>query len=75
MWQIWKNLEKRGNPRPWKDNITTHHGLLRSKNVPNDKSNMIYIMNRDFNASMNIRYKALRYIRNKDLPSYLTMKK
>ena len=70
-----EKFRKRGNPRPWKDNITTYHGLLRSKNVPNDKSNMIYIMNRDFNASMNIRYKAFCYINNKELPSYLTRKK
>ena len=33
-----EKFRKRLNPRPWKTNIVLRHGLLRSKNVTNNKS-------------------------------------
>ncbi len=62
-----ETFRKRGNPRPWKNDIRKWHGLLRSKNVPNSKSSHI-LLNRDFNASMNIRKLFNLLLNNKEIP-------
>ena len=66
-----EKFRSRGNPRHWREDIMLYHGLLRSKNVPNNKSDKHYLLNRDFNGAMNIRYKAICYLENKKLPNYL----
>jgi len=60
-------FRKRGNPRPWRKDIRKWHGLLRSKNVPDSKSSHI-LLNRDFNASMNIRKLFKLLLNNKEIP-------
>ena len=69
-----EKFRRRNNPRPWKKDIMLYHGLLRSKNVLNNKSDKHYILNRDFNGAMNIRYKAICHLENKKLPDYLSRK-
>ena len=65
-----EKFRKRGNPRPWKENIKLLHGLLRSKNVIDNKTSdgKHVLVNRDLNGALNIRLKALYAIRNKLLP-------
>ena len=63
----------RGNPRPWMNGLRTFHGLLRSKNVTNNKSTEQHILvNRDLNASLNIRLKAQCAIKGINIPKYMS---
>jgi uncharacterized short protein YbdD (DUF466 family) len=66
-----KKFRKRINPRPWKDNIITVHGLLRSKSGNNGKSKGHILLNRDMNGSLNIRKKMIHIISNIPLPPCL----
>ena len=54
-------------------NIRLMHGLLRSKNVPNNKSTKKkhIIVNRDFNGSMLVRTRAVCNLTNTPIPIYL----
>lgn len=63
-----EKFRKRINPRPWKDNVVVYHGLLRSKSVPNSKSDKQIIVNRDVNGSLNIRMLGLCHLKNKKIP-------
>jgi len=63
------------SPRPYrKGNYQLCHGLLRSKIFLENNPKRHLLMNRDLNASLNIRYKAECYILKKDLPKCLTRK-
>lgn len=53
-----------------KPNINKVHGLLRSENVNNNNSKHI-LVNRDLNASLNIRLKGYNIINNIPLPVHL----
>lgn len=67
-----EKFRKRRNPRPWKDNIITVHGLLRSKSGNDGKSTGHILLNRDTNGSLNIRKKMICIISNNPLPPCLT---
>ena len=47
------------------------HGLLRSKSVPNNKSKKSILIERDINASLNIRTKAICILKNINIPKKL----
>jgi len=65
-----EKFRKRINPRPWKTDIRLYHGLLRSKSVPNGKSEQI-LVNRDKNGALNIFKIAKYHLKNKERPKYL----
>ena len=74
-----EKFRKRGNPRPYKDDIRLWHGLLRSKSVNNKNKSVCpdkkeILMNRDLNGSLNIRQIAICHLTNKQLPSHLCRK-
>ena len=74
-----KNFITRKTPRPYRTGKRIVHGLLRSKNVniskPMEgllKGKFIgQIVNRDTNASLNIRLKACCIINKRKIPKYL----
>jgi len=66
-----ENFRRRKNPRPWMNNIRYQHGLLRSKSTLNNDPCKHMLLNRDLNASLNIRQKAHCVIHNVPLPDYL----
>ena len=66
-----EKFKKRINPRPWKNDIKEVHGLLRVKNANNSNPTEWILVNRDKNASLNIREKAICAIKNKAIPIYL----
>lgn len=70
-----EKFRKRKNPRPWKTNIVTYHGLLRSKSVPNSKSDKQILVNRDLNGSLNIHMISLYHIQGKTIPIEFSRKK
>ena len=67
-----EKFRKRENPRPYKNNIILWHGLLRSKNVPNSKSDAKHsLLCRDINGAMNIWKKMTCILDNQEIPDYL----
>ncbi len=63
-----ENFRQRGNSKPYKNNIMFQHGLLRSKNIPNNNSNAKHILyDRDYNGSMNIRKIFVNHLENKPI--------
>lgn len=67
-----EKFKKRESPRPWRKNkMTEVHGLLRSKCVTNGEPTKYILVNRDLNASLNIRLKALCALKNQVIPEYL----
>jgi hypothetical protein len=69
-----EKFRKRGNPRPYKNNIQKVHGLLRSKSGKNKSVQKNIIVNRDLNGSLNIQLKAYCTIFNKKIPQYMDRK-
>ena len=61
----------RKNPRPFRSNIKEIHGLLRFKNVQDNKSCKEILVNRDFNGAMNILKKAKCLLNNIKVPKNL----
>jgi len=67
-----EKFRRRQNPRPSKTDIMLRHGLLRSKNVPNSKSDVKHdLLCRDMNGAMNIWKKLTCMLENKEIPEYL----
>jgi len=71
-----EKFRRRCNVRPWKNNIKKMHGLLRSKNIHNNKlcnnvQGKHILLNRDLNGSLNIRQKAICVLMKIALPNYL----
>ena len=76
--QEMENFRIRKNPRPWKNGTKFVYGLLRSKNVNNNKSKRVQkqvLFNRDLNGSLNIRLKAKLIINKKEIPPWLKRRK
>ena len=67
-------FRRRGNPRPWKKDIRLCRGLLRSKNVTNNKSTEHILVDRDLNGALNIRLKGKCIINGDDIPKYMNRK-
>ena len=66
-----EKFRKRVNPRSWKNDIRLIHSLLRSKSVPDNKSEKSILIERDINASLNIRTKAVCILKNINIPEKL----
>ena len=66
-----EKFRKRGNPRPWKNEIKLWHGLLRYKYTLNNEPKRHILVNRDYNGAMNIRQIAVCHLNNQERPSYL----
>ena len=67
-----EKFRERLNPRPWRKDIRKIHGLLRSKCDPNNRPVKTVLVNRDLNASLNIRKIAVNAILNLARPTYLS---
>ena len=66
-----RRIDKSNPIKEIKNTVILRHGLLRSKNVNNDKSVKSVLMNRDFNGSMNIQLKATCLIHERTIPLWL----
>lgn len=71
-----ENFRKRGNPKPYKNNIMLWHGLLRSTNVPNSNSKAKHVLyDRDKNGAINIRRIFCCHLEGKERPKIFSRKK